>query len=238
MEESSKLPSIVELNVGGRYFTTTLLTLTKCQNNMLAAMFSGNYSVMRDNNGRFFIDADGDHFAHILNYLRYGHIPPASIADSVYQEALYFGVNGLVEELEKYPSILGKIQRNSFRNRFPGYRECIDTILSAASSPTSKTTSNIKVMLFQKESPEAHMHQCSVCSKYDNQTFFTADATLGPWSHDCSEKDVLNCLVFDLESQGFTVTSQFYGTCGYKVEEEGFNCEKSFYNFSFHWWKS
>ena len=39
---------------------------------MLAAMFSGRHLTAIDEDGRYFIDRDGTHFRHILNFLRDG----------------------------------------------------------------------------------------------------------------------------------------------------------------------
>ncbi|WAR00457.1 KCTD7-like protein [Mya arenaria] len=149
-------PPIIELNVGGRFFTTTHLTLTKCPDNMLSAMFSGKYSVIRDKDGRYFIDADGDNFIHILNYLRYGDIPSQRIAEAVYREATYFGIHGLVDELEKYPQILAKIQRNNYRNQFPGFGDCLDTVINVSSqTASSETTESLITNLRVPSSPAA-----------------------------------------------------------------------------------
>lgn len=62
---------VVELNVGGRLFTTTRSTLCKHSGSMLAAMFSGDMQpAQTDTQGRLFIDRNGDWFAVILSYLR------------------------------------------------------------------------------------------------------------------------------------------------------------------------
>lgn len=234
-----QFPPIIELNVGGRFFTTTLLTLTKCPDNMLSAMFSGKYSVIKDKDGRFFIDADGENFIHILNYLRYGDLPPTKIAETVYREAAYFGVHGLVKELEKSPQIMAKIQRNNFRNQFPGYSGCLESILKAASVETTSQMSDIKVLLYQQEVTPVNenfdMNHVCTCEGV-KKTLCTADARIGPWKGNSTEKDVLNCLMFDLESQGFTVTSRFHGPCTYVFE--GICCNRSFFSICFHWWKS
>jgi hypothetical protein len=41
---------------------------------MLAAMFSGRHALTPDEDGSYFIDRDGKHFGHILNFLRQGTI--------------------------------------------------------------------------------------------------------------------------------------------------------------------
>ena len=64
--------SIVKLNVGGQHFTTSVQTLKKDPNSMLAAMFSGKFEMKPSEDGSFFIDRDGTYFRFILNYLRNG----------------------------------------------------------------------------------------------------------------------------------------------------------------------
>jgi len=66
---------VVSLNVGGKVFTTTVVTLRKEKDSMLAAMFSGRYKISTDKTGAYFIDRDGALFHHILTYLRTGTLP-------------------------------------------------------------------------------------------------------------------------------------------------------------------
>lgn len=75
-------PSIVELNVGGVHYTTTLSTLTKDPDSLLGQMFSGRWRpggvspagppppVLRDSKGKYFIDRDGVLFRYTLDFLR------------------------------------------------------------------------------------------------------------------------------------------------------------------------
>ena len=72
--EQVHLSSIVNLNVGVRRFTTSLQTLTKDPDSMLAAMFSGKSEVKPSEDGAFFIDRDGKHFRSILDYHRTGKL--------------------------------------------------------------------------------------------------------------------------------------------------------------------
>lgn len=72
---------MIPLNVGGYSFVTTLSTLTKDKDSMLAAMFSGRHELDTDSEGRFFIDRDGTYFKYILNYLRdRKQLPSAELA--------------------------------------------------------------------------------------------------------------------------------------------------------------
>jgi hypothetical protein len=60
----------INLNVGGAHFSTSLASLRKFPNSMLGAMFSGNHHTPQTSQGTYFIDRDGTHFRHILNFLR------------------------------------------------------------------------------------------------------------------------------------------------------------------------
>ncbi|XP_002015385.2 BTB/POZ domain-containing adapter for CUL3-mediated RhoA degradation protein 3 [Drosophila miranda] len=65
----------VKLNVGGRLYYTTIGTLTKHNDTMLSAMFSGRMEVLTDSEGWILIDRCGNHFGIILNFLRDGSVP-------------------------------------------------------------------------------------------------------------------------------------------------------------------
>lgn len=60
----------VRLDVGGKYYSTSVSNLTKYSGSMLAAMFSGRHQVVKDEKGRVFIDRDGKLFRYILDFLR------------------------------------------------------------------------------------------------------------------------------------------------------------------------
>jgi len=61
---------IVKLNVGGKKFATSLSTLTKYKDSFLYAMFSGKYSLTKDDKDHVFIDRDGSLFEYILAFIR------------------------------------------------------------------------------------------------------------------------------------------------------------------------
>lgn len=96
--------SMVRLNIGGKKFCTTIDTLTQREpDSMLAAMFSGRHTVSRDSDkGYIFLDRDGKHFRHVLNWLRDGVIP--SLKEHEYgellREAEYFQLLGLIDEIK------------------------------------------------------------------------------------------------------------------------------------------
>ncbi|RXH76152.1 hypothetical protein DVH24_019040 [Malus domestica] len=88
MTKDSDSSSLIRLNIGGKKFCTTIDTLTHREpDSMLAAMFSGRHSLCQDaEKGYVFLDRDGKHFRHILNWLRDGVVP--TLKDSIYSELL------------------------------------------------------------------------------------------------------------------------------------------------------
>ena len=94
--------STVKLNVGGHYFTTTIQTLTKDPNSMLAAMFSGMFEMQPSEDGAFFFDRDGTHFRFILNYLRTGKLTlpeGATFLKELEEEAEFYQIQGIIDAL-------------------------------------------------------------------------------------------------------------------------------------------
>jgi vacuolar-type H+-ATPase subunit H len=62
--------AIVKLNVGGVRVITSLQTLCRFPDTMMGSMFSGRHTLPKGEDGYYFIDKDGTHFRHILNFLR------------------------------------------------------------------------------------------------------------------------------------------------------------------------
>lgn len=97
--------SQVHLSIGGKKYTTTIDTLTQREpDSMLAAMFSGRHSVSHDQDtGVVFLDRDGKHFRHILNWLRDGAICTLTVPEyeQLLKEAEYYQIVGLVDHINK-----------------------------------------------------------------------------------------------------------------------------------------
>lgn len=96
----------IKLDIGGTQFTTSLMTLQKDPDSMLAAMFSGRHKLKTESDGSYFIDRDGAHFRYILNYLRDGGIKEGTLPNSetfireLQAETEYYQISGLLEYLE------------------------------------------------------------------------------------------------------------------------------------------
>ena len=121
MQYGQSILSIVKLNVGGHYFTTSLQTLTKDPNSMLAAMFSGKFEMEPRGDGAFFIDRDETHFRFILNYLRTGKLtsPEGEAAlKELQEEAEFYQIEGLIEKLKVNPQSLTSVKLNVGGHQF------------------------------------------------------------------------------------------------------------------------
>ncbi|XP_022088091.1 BTB/POZ domain-containing protein KCTD21-like [Acanthaster planci] len=64
------MDEVINLNVGGSLYTTSLSTLTRYPDSMLGSMFSGRIQSARDAQGNYVIDGDGPLFRYVLNFLR------------------------------------------------------------------------------------------------------------------------------------------------------------------------
>ena len=125
--------STIKLNVGGHLFTTSVQTLTKDPNSMLAAMFSGKFEMKPSEDGSFFIDRDGTHFRFILNYLRNGELilpEGATFLKELEAEAKFYQIQGILNELTpKIPKhfeeseILTNEEHRSVLNGWLPYRD-------------------------------------------------------------------------------------------------------------------
>ncbi|RUS70539.1 hypothetical protein EGW08_021697 [Elysia chlorotica] len=107
MSELGKVQeSRIKLDIGGNQFTTSLLTLTKDPDSMLAAMFSGRHQLKTEGDGSYFIDRDGTHFRYLLNYLRDGCVKEGTLPqnETVWRElrteAEFYQLSGLDDYLK------------------------------------------------------------------------------------------------------------------------------------------
>ena len=66
-------PQVIDLNVGGSTYTTSLETLTSVPDSLLGQMFSEPSKLPpppKDSSGRYFLDRDGQLFRFVLDFLR------------------------------------------------------------------------------------------------------------------------------------------------------------------------
>ncbi|KAJ9576658.1 hypothetical protein L9F63_025447 [Diploptera punctata] len=104
--DMAEFSPVVELNVGGVFYTTALSTLTREPDSLLGHMFSGKTNPpARDAKGKYFLDRDGVLFRYVLDFLRNQAIVlPESFREKerLKQEALYFRLPAMAEAVESY----------------------------------------------------------------------------------------------------------------------------------------
>jgi hypothetical protein len=59
----------VELNISGYHFETSVQTLRRIPHTFFDAYFSSRYAQDVCNDGSIFVDRDGKHFGHVLEYM-------------------------------------------------------------------------------------------------------------------------------------------------------------------------
>ena len=93
------MDDILQLDVGGSHFTTSRTTLCRHHGSMLSTMFQEEPSIpVAKVAGRCFIDRDGTHFRHVLNYCRDDTLPvglPRRDRLELMREADFYGLSGL-----------------------------------------------------------------------------------------------------------------------------------------------
>lgn len=95
---SDELGCVVELNVGGVFYTTSLSTLTGESDSNIAGIFSGKISLEKDAKGKYFLDRDGVLFRYVLDFLRNKSLVlPEGFRERerLRQEAKFYGLSGL-----------------------------------------------------------------------------------------------------------------------------------------------
>jgi hypothetical protein len=67
----------VELNIGGYRYETSVEALRRVPHTFFDAYFSGRCAQDVCGDGSIFVDRDGEHFGHVLEYMRDGHVSVA-----------------------------------------------------------------------------------------------------------------------------------------------------------------
>ena len=91
--------SVVELNVGGTHYATSVSTMTRFGDHFLSMLVTTDIPTARDSQGRIFIDRDGSCFGDILNFLRDGKVNSSS--RDLRTEAEYFAMDALLFYLDE-----------------------------------------------------------------------------------------------------------------------------------------
>jgi len=90
----------IKLNVGGTYFTTSVSSLTREPNSMLARLCTSYGFEPSADDGAYFLDRDPEMFKPIMFYLRMGKLEPKISKENILEEAKYFMMEKLVNIIE------------------------------------------------------------------------------------------------------------------------------------------
>jgi hypothetical protein len=71
-----------KLNIGGCRFETSVQTLRRVPHTFVDAYFSGRYAQDVCADGSIFVDQDGEHFSHVLEYMRDGVVSVAALVQA------------------------------------------------------------------------------------------------------------------------------------------------------------
>jgi hypothetical protein len=99
----------VELNIGGHRFETSVQALRRVPHTFFDAYFSGRYAQDIRNDGSIFVDRDGEHFSHVLEYMRDGHVsvaeagarPSVSLLRALKREFGFYSIELYTEQPEQ-----------------------------------------------------------------------------------------------------------------------------------------
>ncbi|XP_062910754.1 BTB/POZ domain-containing protein KCTD14 isoform X1 [Mobula hypostoma] len=229
MGSSHNASSVLSLNIGGHIYWTTFGTLNRFPGSKLAEMVNGQSKAKMDADGRYFIDRDGTHFQHVLDFLR-GRDPPPHLAKEVYQEAVYYDIEPLVKLLEDSPKLFGEVVgRRQFLARVPNYQENIEVMVRVARAEAVAARHSTVIVCLVKNEEEVPKCQDAVNSL---DTGKESVVQFGPWKASPSISDLLHCIQLDIESKGYQTSYQPLEIVkGFLTRP----CE-FLYRFTFTWW--
>ena len=191
---------------------------------MLAEMFNGQNTPDKDTDGNYFIDRNGKHFDHILDFLRdNSYRPPKDVILEVLEEAEYFKLSTYVEKLKQSPPIWPTIERIELgRRQIVQYDEFKNQIVTWAKHLVNdmfKTEFETRVYLVVYEkaefNPDRHPLFFSCQSYTHMKNRWTGDEGTGSAHVQVidvttdrinSFKSACHSLVYDFNQDGYDVT--------------------------------
>ncbi|XP_029111760.1 BTB/POZ domain-containing protein KCTD14 [Scleropages formosus] len=220
---------VVQLNIGGQLFSTTLSTLRRCPDSKLADMFAGPPKLRADADGRFFLDRDGRHFGPILEFLRTGRLPTEHVRE-VYAEAVFYGIAPLVKQLEDSPQLFGEtVARRQFLARVPNYAENLELIVRIARAEAMAARHSSVVVCVLRTEEDVSRYKDAVNSL---DAAKESAVRFGPWKAAPTVSDLLDCIKMDIEAKGYRISFKPHSA------EKGFSFKSYdfFYKIIFTWW--
>jgi N-acetylneuraminic acid mutarotase len=139
----------VELNIGGYRFVTSVQTLRRVPHTFFDAYFSGRYAQDVCNDGSIFVDRDGEHFGHVLEYMRDGFVsvaeagarPSVTLLRALKREFGFYCIELCADQPEEteLAFIMGGAQRDTLSSSMERYDATSGRWSAVAAMGTSRS---------------------------------------------------------------------------------------------------
>ena len=153
-------------------------------------MLSGQ-SVLKDKSGRYFIDADGEIFYHILEYLRKATLPPLSMSVQVYGLARRLRLQGLMKFLNGFLPVVQMQNMEKVRSLYPKY----ENIFSKIQRKIETRNVHDKILSINIPIYSAYQMCCSCCKDEG------IESGVSPEGSGCTA--LIDLTASDLKKRGF-----------------------------------
>ena len=202
------------------------MTLAKEPRSKLAAIVNGDHSFSKDQKGRWFIDADGYIFSFILEYLRFGKLPPVHLASQVYVYANYFGLQDLEKKLSTFLPVIQIKFLDKIRLLYPNYIEIFNRVIYRISQRAFQNDGEfIHTVVRCVNAYKTEKDICTICNQ-DADLIYAVAA-------DRHASDLITLLQRELKDRGFVVEEAVYCHCRNKIEYDKTNVENVFFHPEF-----
>lgn len=147
--ENNNMDEIIELNIGGKYYSTKKSTLCSDKLSYFYHLFSTEGNIVRDKNNRIFIDRDGYTFKYIINWLRnknYNSFPSSDHENYslLIEDTKFYG-------LKKLERIVSFDSKKFMGNRFLLVKNFNKTLICLNTYAVNKNNYTYKVCYWGKE---------------------------------------------------------------------------------------
>lgn len=202
---------------------------------------------------------DGTHFGHILNYLRDDILPPISCAKEVLTEAMYYGIDDLVDILKASPCLFAEfIVRDNIRRKLTCYNYVRDELIRLArleAEDDETIVSKVRLVTTKNQPIPCDLQFSKQAYKQYNRKFKTYESfekCYGKYYVHIPSEDVVGypdnvmnsvaaCLVHDLTHIGYKCSQNYEGCYeDHKLRtvtwcDEEFHVCMSCHLFTFDW---
>ncbi|KAH3806694.1 uncharacterized protein LOC127833671 [Dreissena polymorpha] len=195
-DERHEFPEVIELCIGGTHnYTALRSTLTRDENSVLAAMFTGGQPVHKSKEGRYFLDVDGPTFKTVLEYLKFGTFPTLSTNRSssgifggeqflsyknfdevkaIYRTASSLKLGQLTEFLENCFPVYVDVKLEKYRTSTVGYFESLAQVLATIPPQSLLLQRHFSVRLVNNSDFKITPACCEHVCQYNEKTTTTA----------------------------------------------------------------